>query len=208
MMAAAAQVSEQGEKQAPTIRETGLSRIRAAQRLLKTDRRGGFQALNTLFREGVIPAPALDGSYQGELVALDLAPGLTPLVGALLRAWMPWQGKTFQRGVRTGDNLLDRSSWRLAHILWPFYRGYRDVQAKTYRAFEFRTYVGSGLADPDLRVMKIDYDLPGNPSLSIRRVVDELVQVDEGVYLGKAHLRWWWGRRQRVAFFLLREPGI
>jgi hypothetical protein len=52
-------------------------------------------------------------------------------------------------------------------------------------------------------VLKIDYDRPGNPRLSIRRVLDELVQLDGGLYLGKAHLKWWWGRWQMVAYFTL-----
>jgi hypothetical protein len=56
-------------------------------------------------------------------------------------------------------------------------------------------------------VLKIDYDLAENPGLSIRRVLDELVQVDDGFYLGKAHLKWWWGRWQLVAYFTLVGNG-
>jgi hypothetical protein len=52
-------------------------------------------------------------------------------------------------------------------------------------------------------VLKIDYDLPQNPAFSIRRVLDELVQVADGVYLGKAHVKWWWGAWQPVAYFSL-----
>jgi hypothetical protein len=36
--------------------------------------------------------------------------------------------------------------------------------------------------------------------------LDELVQVEEGFYLGKAHLKWWWGKWQMVAYFSLRAP--
>lgn len=43
------------------------------------------------------------------------------------------------------------------------------------------------------------------PELSIRRVLDELVQLSEGLYLGKAYVKWYWGRWQTVAFFLLRD---
>ncbi|MBE7551001.1 MAG: hypothetical protein HS126_08000 [Anaerolineales bacterium] len=60
-----------------------------------------------------------------------------------------------------------------------------------------------GLADPDRQVLKIDYDLLGNPRLSIRRILDELVQVENDFYLGKAHLKWWWGTWQLVAYFSL-----
>jgi hypothetical protein len=34
-------------------------------------------------------------------------------------------------------------------------------------------------------------------------VLDELVQLDNRLYLGKAHLKWWWGGWQVVAYFML-----
>jgi hypothetical protein len=49
-------------------------------------------------------------------------------------------------------------------------------------------------------VLRIDYDLPENPP-SLRRIVDELVAVAPGVYLGHALLRG--GGRRRVAWFTL-----
>jgi hypothetical protein len=61
------------------------------------------------------------------------------------------------------------------------------------------------LADPDSAVLKIDYDLNGNPSLTIRRILDELVQLDRNLYLGKAHVHWWWGSWQTVAYFMLTD---
>jgi hypothetical protein len=51
--------------------------------------------------------------------------------------------------------------------------------------------------------LKIDYDLKENPALTVRRVLDELVELDENLYLGKAHVRWWWGAWQTVAYFSL-----
>jgi len=134
---------------------------------------------------------------------LDIAPGLTQLVGAIVSAWLPWKGKSFDAAQSRGDNLFTRDSLLLAHVYWPLYRGYVDDGPETYRAFAFRTYLAPGLADPDRQVLKIDYDLPENPALSIRRVLDELVQVADGVYLGKAHVKWWWGKWQLVAYFSL-----
>jgi hypothetical protein len=55
-------------------------------------------------------------------------------------------------------------------------------------------------------VLKIDYDLEENPSLTVRRVLDELVQLSDDLYLGKAHVRWWWRPKdswQTVAYFML-----
>lgn len=162
-------------------------------------------SLNDMFRAGTPPKAPLDGSYAGVLLALDVAPGLTQFFRYLAQRWMPWQGKTLDARGASGDNVFTRDSLGLAHIIWPLYRGYRDDGPQTYRAFEFCTRVAPGLFDPDRQVLKIDYDLPSNPGFTIRRVLDELVQVAGGEYLGKAHLHWWWGRWQTVAFFALSE---
>lgn len=175
----------------------------AAQTLLRQDRPRGLAALNELFRAGRPPDPPLMGRCAGQLLALDLAPGLTQLAGSIAAAWMPWQGKTFDPAYAQGDNIFTRDSLWLARTFNLSYRGFVDDGPDTYRAFTFRTYSAAGLEDADRPVLKIDYDLPNNPALTIRRVLDELVQVGPQTYLGKAHVRWWWGRWQRVAFFAL-----
>jgi hypothetical protein len=179
--------------------------VRVAQARARRDRTGAWAALNDLFRAGTPPTPPLNGRYAGELVMLDIAPGLTSLVNAITSTWLPWKGKTFNATHASGDNLFTRASLWLAHLYWPLYRGYVDDGRETYRAFAFRTYTAAGLADPDRQVFKIDYDLPENPGLSIRRVLDEVVQVADGAYLGKAHVKWWWGSWQLVAYFMLRS---
>jgi hypothetical protein len=184
--------------------ENVVERIQSAQRLMQTDRQNALNTLNEIFHEGTLPSPLLNGRYAGKLVALNVAPGLTQLAERAAAAWMPWQGKTFDSAHSMGDNLFQRRSFGLAHVLWPLYRGYVHDTQDTYRAFSFRTYIGPGRDDGDRQVLKIDYDLPGNPALSIRRVLDELEQVDDGYYLGKAYLKWWWGRWQMVAFFSLQ----
>jgi hypothetical protein len=180
------------------------AKIQAAQVLLKQDRQSGLNQLNNLFRAGTPPDPPHEGRYAGNLLAVDIAPGLTQAIEAIVSTWLPWQGKTFNAAQASGDNIFTRDSLALTHIYWPLYRGYQYDGPPTYRAFAFRTYLAPGLTDPDRQVLKIDYDLPGNPRLTIRRVLDELVQVADGLYLGKAHLRWWWGQWQRVAYFSLR----
>jgi hypothetical protein len=184
-------------------RPDSAARIEAARELLRRDQRRGLEQLNELFRAGTPPAAPLDGRYAGALVALDIAPGLTAIAKTIASRWMPWRGKTFDAATQSGDNILTRDSLALARLSWPFYRGYIHDGPTSYRAFAFRTYVAPGRADPDRDVLKIDYDRPGNPRLSIRRVLDELVQLDGGLYLGKAHLKWWWGRWQMVAYFTL-----
>lgn len=162
-------------------------------------------SLNDNFRAGTPPKPPLDGFYSGVLLALDVAPGLSSVFRYIAERWMPWRGKTFEAQRAWGANIFTRDSLGLAHVFWPLYRGYRDDGPQTYRAFEFRARVAAGLFDPDREVLKIEYDLPSNPGFTIRRVLDELVHVAAGEFLGKAHFRWWWGRWQTVAFFALSE---
>jgi hypothetical protein len=180
--------------------------IAAAQSLFQRDRKLGFAALNEIFRAGSPPNPLLEGSYAGELVALDVAPGLNQFIEMITSHWMPWKGKSFDAAQSNGINIFTRDSLMLAHIFWPLYRGYKkDESPERYRAFTFRTHLAPGLTDPDRQVLKLEYNITGNPSLSIRRVLDELVQVDAALYLGKAHLHWWWGKWQLVAYFSLSK---
>lgn len=193
-------------RQDTNMNRYGLTELQAAQRLVKHDRARGLAALNTLFRNGTLPEVPLNGRYAGKLVAIDIAPGLTQLFQSLLSAWLPWLGKTFNATQRSGDNIFTKDSYLLARFFNPFYRGFVDDGPGTYRGFAFRTYTAAGLMDPDRQVLKIDYDLKENPSLTVRRVLDELVQLNETLYLGKAHVRWWWrpqGGWQTVAYFTL-----
>jgi hypothetical protein len=177
--------------------------LRAAQTLLKQNRAQGLATLNTLFRSGRAPEPFLNGRYAGELLALDVAPGLTQFYEWLTSRWMPWLGKSFNSAQQTGENIFTKDSYLLARFFNPFYHDFVADGPKTYRGFAFRTYAAPGLADPDRTVLKIDYDRDDNPSLTVRRVLDELVQLDEQLYLGKAHVRWWSGGWQIVAYFSL-----
>jgi hypothetical protein len=185
------------------LRETAPDQIHLAGSWVKANRARGLGALDEIFRSGLPPARPLSGRYAGELVALDVTPGLTQLGQWIAGFWLPWRGKTFDPAQETGDNLFTRDSLWMARILWPFYHHYLPGGPDTYRAFPFHTYTAPGLTDPDRQVLKIDYNLKLNPGLTVRRVLDELVQVADGFYLGKAHMRWWWGRWQLVAYFTL-----
>jgi hypothetical protein len=185
-----------------SIRPNGavLTEIRS---VIAADREAGLGRLNDLFRNGD-PPEGLADRMDGELLALEV-PGLSDLLTQLFSSWQPWRGKTFDPVRARGDNIFSRDSLKLARVFNPFYNDFVGDGEDNYRAFAFDTYLGPGREDLDRTVMKIDYDLPGNPVLTIRRVLDELVQIDDGTYLGKAHVRWWWGRWQRVAFFALQE---
>jgi len=198
-------VKDEVEEPAKKV-QTALGELQAAQALFKQNREQGCAALDSLFRAGIVPGPSLNGPYAGKLVALDVAPGLTQFYQWLTDRWMPWRGKTFNATRQQGDNIFTKDSYLLTRIFNPFYRGFVDDGPKTYRAFAFHTYIAPGLFDPDRSVLKIDYNSPENPSLTVRRVLDELVQIGDDLYLGKAHLKWWWrpvGGWQTVAYFTL-----
>jgi hypothetical protein len=178
--------------------------VALAQQRLRAHRREGLAALERLFREGAVPNPPPDGPYHGELIGVDIAPLVTPLVEWLTSFAMPWKGKFLIAADARGDNIFSRK-WRGAlRVLFPFYRGNRDYDAQTFRAFMFATSVARGKVDADRDVFRIDYDRPDNPALTIRRIVDEIVEVEPGVYLGKIHFHWWWGRWQMIGYFALR----
>lgn len=146
------------------------------------------ETLNRIFRIGTPPDPEPDGPYDGILVTPTTARMADGLLRGLSSAWMPWLGKRFDRSSQTGDNLLTRSAKNPSRAL---FRGYQLQEAGdgNYAAFKFRTYVAPGMLDPDVQALKIDYDSEENPSFLIRDILDELVQVVPGAYLGKVLLR-------------------
>jgi len=175
--------------------------LQAAQ-LVRHDRRAGLARLNELFAQGIVPSPALNGHYQGALLTTSVNPLVDAVARALLGLWLPWKGKTFDAAAQTGDNIFTNDGLWLSRLVFAGYNGYIADEPGRSRALTFRTYLGAGKDDPGLQVLKIDYDLEVNPSFVVRDVLDELVQVSEGYYLGKAHLHWR-GRWRCAAFFTL-----
>lgn len=81
----------------------------------------------------------------------------------------PWRGKTFRphdesRGEGKNRVLSDR-----IHL------------------FRFETTIGPSRAG-DFDALQLDYDLPENPPL-IRRIEDEMRELEPGLWLGQAYLR-------------------
>lgn len=187
---------------------TALTYLRAIQTVLSTDRRRAFASLQDLIRDGDPPEQPLDGRYAGQLLAFDLAPGLTRLADSLAARWRFWLGKTFDATQRTGDDIYLRSLLQRTRIFWPTYSNYIEDTPETWRAFPFRTTLMASIVNPSLPVLRLDYNLPINPRLSVARTMDEVVQLAEEVYLGRAFVHWWWGRWQPVAYFVLRPAPI
>lgn len=165
-----------------------LHRIEAAQYDVVRDRVRGLEQLSKMFREGVFPRAPLHGPTNGQMIAADIAPHVSPPIARLITTTKPWLGKVFDAEGASGENLLTPGFVAISRVLFPGYRGFRQVSEHSFAGFSFRTYPGDGLQDPDRRVLKIDYDRPENPPV-IRRILDELVQLDDNYYLGKAHFR-------------------
>jgi hypothetical protein len=163
--------------------------------------------LNLLFRLGKPPKQALSGPYDGILVSPSLWRPADRALTALSSAWMPWMGKRFDAEAERGDNRFRPGARTVARVLWP---GYRFEQAEDgLIAFRFRTYTSPGKVDPDRETLKIDYDSDDNPGLLIRDILDELVEIVPGAYLGKVLLRRGGAdspRWQLVGYFALQPP--
>ncbi len=161
----------------------------AIQQQLQRDREFGLLALNALFRRGGVPLPHPDGCYRGELVALTVSAPLDLAGRAFSAFWMPWLGKDFDAGRQEGESIFrSRGVW-LLRLLWPAYRDWRPDGSDRRRGLRFRTSTGAATLDAGLRVLKLDYNLATNPRFVIRDVLDELVQLAPGFYLGKVLLR-------------------
>jgi len=161
------------------------------------------ETLNRLFRLGGPPARPLDGPMRGLMVTPTVPRPLDLGLRALASVWMPWTGKRFDAASERGDNLLTSSARVPTRILWPSYRG--EPVGGGQAAFRFRTYVSPGSVDPDIDTLKIDYDSDENPGLLIRDILDELVQIVPGAYLGKVLLRR--GGEWRLVGYFGLEPA-
>lgn len=179
-------------------------RIEAAQYDVVRDRERGLAQLNKLFREGVFPRAPLHGPTRGQMIAADIVPLVTPPVVRLITTTKPWLGKVFDAEHERGENLLTPGFVALSRVVFADYRGFRPAGEHAFTGFSFRTYAGQGSQDADRRVLKIDYDLPENPP-PIRRILDELVQVDDNYFLGKAHLHLSATRSHLLFYFALQR---
>lgn len=173
------------------------------------DRRRALADLEATFRAGAVPE-VLEGFHPGRLVASTVGYGLDVVAETLARLWMPWKGKTFDPSAGEGWNVFDARGRWVARMLWPRYdehprRLEYGPNARLEAAFRFVSSIGESALLPGVNGLRIDYDLKENPSWPIRRVLDELVEVDRDLFLGQAllHLR---GRWRRAAWFSLEAP--
>jgi hypothetical protein len=171
---------------------------------LRLERNAGLRELEECFATGSAP-DGLRGLLRGRLLATTVGHGLDAAFEALARAWMPWQGKTFDPHRAEGRNLFSPAARRMMQVTLPAYREMRDEGRAQVSAFRFLTSTGPSALDPSHDVLRIDYRaVAENPGWPVRRVLDELVAVEDGLFLGQALLLWR-GKLRRAAWFSL-EP--
>lgn len=119
------------------------------------------QDLGALHAAGVAPDPtALRGVLDGLV-----------LTSPLMRELRLWRGKVFESAADGTVGGLNRI-------------GLGSLEGRRYR---FTAYVGPSLfADRD--VLLLDHDTAANPPY-IRRFHDELVQIEDGLFLATSHYR-------------------
>lgn len=140
--------------------------------------------LDELFRSGRPPEPGPRGFLPGELVTMAMTRPTDAFVRWVSGMYMPWLGKSFDPENESGINLLRPGARSQMKVLWRGYEPRRNEDGNL-EAFPFKTRVGPGRLDPQVDVLKIDYDFDANPDFIIRHILDELVQIDDDLYLGK-----------------------
>ncbi len=141
-----------------------------------------------MFKNGLLPDPLPEGFLRGRAIMTPLSKLLDNFGRFVGDFYMPWLGKSFSAKSQEGVNVFTTSARPLLKALWPTYVPERELSDRI-EAFPLKTRVSRGAVDPDVEVLKIDYDFEANPP-AVRRVLDELVQVDDGLYLGKVLYRW------------------
>jgi hypothetical protein len=178
-----AQLREQARTDPQAAREDAWAWIEELGRRSESDREGALHELQELFLCGQ-PSEGISGQTEGLLVTWTMHPVADRLIGGITDAWMPWLGKKFDPEQKRGVNTLTNSARWPAKILWPFYATREAPLGRS--AFDFNTYIEAGKLDPSIDVLVIDYEsVPENPSLLIRQIRDELVQIVPGANLGK-----------------------
>ncbi len=143
------------------------------------------------FETGSTPRSAPEGFYRGSAhVLFDLE--------------VPWMGKFFDSKNDLGFNIFTPAGGSLLKLLAPFYKRFSTNEDGNTRAFYFKTRTEPGLKDPELNVVKLDYDSPENP-FRIRIILDEIVEVAPEQYLGKIHVKVFPGFYSTIGYFGLKK---
>jgi hypothetical protein len=181
------------------------TRLSEAEALLSpgTARGRALAQLDDLFRSGTAPDPLPRDFLKGRPITATTWAPLDAIGRRVAALYMPWLGKSFDPAAGEGFNVLTTAALGPMKVLWPGYRSLRQYGDRV-DAFPFTTRVAPGELDPQTDVLKIDYDSDANPTMIIRSILDELVQIDHGTYLGKVLYRIR-SRFRRIGFFTLER---
>jgi hypothetical protein len=195
----------QSSSDAEDARREAWAQIRLAGVRAGTRRAEALRTLELMFRRG--RPPELDGETRGHWLTPALPPPAQGLVRAATSAWMPWLGKRFEAAEQRGHNLVVADARLAIRALWPSYSP-ASLGDGRLAVFPFGTRLDPAERAPRLEVLKIDYDRPENPPLLVRNILDELVEVVPGAYLGRMLVRRSRNAPYRASgWFALHKPG-
>lgn len=143
------------------------------------------------FVAGTLPSPPPDGFYNGSAYLLGSRPE-------------PWLGKSFERDNNKGFNIFTPQGASLLKLMTPLYKLFRSNDDGNTDAYYFATSTSRGFKDNQIETFKLDYDSAENPFL-IRIILDEIVQLESGEYLGKVHMKVFPGYYSTIGYFGLRK---
>jgi hypothetical protein len=146
-------------------------------------------------------SPMPDGFYHGKLLHLIPEYTVEHLGAFISQLWMPWKGKWFQSAAHRGDNIIEPTAKRLFELRNPK-EPFGEMEYGGYHSFSFSMNQKPSIVDPR-EVIALDYDVHSNTDV-VRQVIDEIVCIGEGDYIGKAYLKEDFDYRL-VAFFELKK---
>lgn len=123
----------------------------------------------------------------------------------LLDKQTPWLGKSFDSENQIGFNIFTPFGAKILKIASPFYPKFSVNEEGNTRAYYFKTWVGKGLKDTGVDVLKLDYAAMRENPLFIRIILDEVVEVAPQKYLGKIHVKLLPGFFVTIGYFGLTE---
>lgn len=159
--------------------------------------------LHRVYRLGT--KPAIDGFNPGIPLGFVGFGPVNKLVRAFLRWWSPWYGKNWNAETQTGVNYLTKSALRAFRPAIEADQVSINADG-SIAAIPFKLWFGPSVLDPEIEVLKIDYDIPQNKP-ALRGVLDEQVEIVPDVYLGKALLKIR-GKHRLLLFFSNCSPEV
>jgi hypothetical protein len=179
-------------------------RIREVREILKHDHVAALNELEDIFQDGVAPASLLDGRFSGQIITTTYQPSMNALVRFVINNVFSWKGSSFDIETATGNNLVAHNMSWLVKLMAGRGRCAQSESPKRFHAFEFETHFGTSLHYPDHEVLIADYCTDSNPA-PLNRVVNEIVEIGDGYYLGRLLMRQHPCRWLCRAFFTLSE---